>query len=107
MPSEDMLDAAISSDADLVSGLCVRVHTGGRREREQPWMSWIYQHSRVLEDVGELPDLFAFDPKTQRLRRCTDGAVPAGKACVVFVHGMHGANNSLRDVCFICALFAS
>src|SRR5439155_2317862 len=55
----------------------------------------------LMEQSGEVQDkerlgLFAFDPKTRRLTRCAAGAIPAGKACVVFIHGMHGDDGSFR-----------
>jgi Zn-dependent protease with chaperone function/pimeloyl-ACP methyl ester carboxylesterase len=55
----------------------------------------------LMEQSGEVQDrdglgLFAFDPKTSRLARCPAGAVPKDKACVIFVHGMHGDDDSFR-----------
>ncbi|MCW7940895.1 CDP-glycerol:glycerophosphate glycerophosphotransferase [Streptomyces hygroscopicus] len=57
----NMLEAADRTGADLVSGLCVRVHTDSRHDKRVPWYPWLYRTTRTVESVAELPDLFVFD----------------------------------------------
>ncbi|MGW5093935.1 bifunctional glycosyltransferase/CDP-glycerol:glycerophosphate glycerophosphotransferase [Streptomyces nodosus] len=57
----NMLEAADRTGADLVSGLCVRVHTDSRHGKRTPWYPWLYRSTRTVESVAELPDLFVFD----------------------------------------------
>lgn len=57
----NMLAAAEASGADLVSGLCTRVYVDSRRKRQQPWYRWLYQESRVLESITDLPELLVWD----------------------------------------------
>ncbi|MGP4001855.1 bifunctional glycosyltransferase/CDP-glycerol:glycerophosphate glycerophosphotransferase [Streptomyces sp. 8N706] len=57
----NMLDAAERTGADLVSGLCVRVHVDSRHGKTVDWYPWLYSRSRTLESVSELPDLLVFD----------------------------------------------
>ncbi|MFF4208116.1 CDP-glycerol glycerophosphotransferase family protein [Streptomyces sp. NPDC001796] len=57
----NMLEAADRTGADLVSGLCVRVHTDSRHDKRVPWYPWLYRETRTLESVAELPDLMVFD----------------------------------------------
>ncbi len=57
----NMLEAADRTGADLVSGLCVRVHTDSRHDKRVPWYSWLYRSTRTVESIAELPDLFVFD----------------------------------------------
>ncbi|MDF3298701.1 bifunctional glycosyltransferase/CDP-glycerol:glycerophosphate glycerophosphotransferase [Streptomyces tropicalis] len=57
----NMVEAGDRTEADLISGLCVRVHTDSRHDKRVPWYPWIYRTTRTLEDVGELPDLLVFD----------------------------------------------
>lgn len=57
----NMLAAAERTGADLVSGMCVRVHVDSRHHRRAEWYPWLYRRSRVLESVDELPDLLVFD----------------------------------------------
>ncbi|GAB1326528.1 hypothetical protein ACE1SV_08670 [Streptomyces sennicomposti] len=57
----NMVDAADRTGADLVSGLCVRVHTDNRHGKRTPWYPWLYRSTRTLDSVAELPDLFVFD----------------------------------------------
>lgn len=56
-----MLEAAESTGADLVSGLCVRVHVDSRTGKEVKWYPWLYDRTRTLESISELPDLLVFD----------------------------------------------
>ncbi|TLS40270.1 bifunctional glycosyltransferase family 2 protein/CDP-glycerol:glycerophosphate glycerophosphotransferase [Streptomyces montanus] len=57
----NMLEAAETTGADLVSGLCVRVHVDSRGGKEVKWYPWLYPRTRTLESVSELPDLLVFD----------------------------------------------
>ncbi|MDQ1038267.1 CDP-glycerol glycerophosphotransferase [Streptomyces sp. V3I8] len=57
----NMLEAAETTGADLVSGLCVRVHVDSRGGREVKWYPWLYTRTRTLESISELPDLLVFD----------------------------------------------
>ncbi|MFF3768401.1 CDP-glycerol glycerophosphotransferase family protein [Streptomyces sp. NPDC001922] len=57
----NLLAAAESTGADLVSGRCVRVHVDNRHGKREDWYPWIYQETRTLESVSELPDLLIFD----------------------------------------------
>ncbi|MFD7708952.1 CDP-glycerol glycerophosphotransferase family protein [Streptomyces sp. NPDC059786] len=57
----NMLEAAETTGADLVSGLCVRVHVDSRTGKEAKWYPWLYERTRTLESVSDLPDLLVFD----------------------------------------------
>ncbi|MEU6811739.1 bifunctional glycosyltransferase family 2 protein/CDP-glycerol:glycerophosphate glycerophosphotransferase [Streptomyces sp. NPDC046831] len=57
----NLVEAADRTGADLVSGLCVRVHTDNRHGKKSAWYPWLYRGTRTLESVTELPDLFVFD----------------------------------------------
>ncbi|WP_405882055.1 bifunctional glycosyltransferase family 2 protein/CDP-glycerol:glycerophosphate glycerophosphotransferase [Streptomyces sp. NBC_01136] len=57
----NMLEAAESTGADLVSGMCVRVHVDSRNGKEVKWYPWLYERTRTLESISELPDLLVFD----------------------------------------------
>ncbi|WP_411069977.1 CDP-glycerol glycerophosphotransferase family protein [Streptomyces sp. cmx-4-25] len=57
----NMLAAAEETGADLVSGLCVRVHLDSRTRRTTEWYPWLYSGTRTLESITELPDLLVFD----------------------------------------------
>ncbi|MET9297059.1 bifunctional glycosyltransferase family 2 protein/CDP-glycerol:glycerophosphate glycerophosphotransferase [Streptomyces sp. NPDC003077] len=57
----NMLEAAEGTGADLVSGLCVRVHVDSRTKKTVEWYPWLYARTRTLECVSELPDLLVFD----------------------------------------------
>ncbi|MFC7915256.1 CDP-glycerol glycerophosphotransferase family protein [Streptomyces sp. NPDC057386] len=57
----NMLDAAERTDADLVSGLCVRVHVDSRTGKTQKWYQWLYRETRTFESVADIPDLLVFD----------------------------------------------
>ncbi|WP_326843055.1 bifunctional glycosyltransferase family 2 protein/CDP-glycerol:glycerophosphate glycerophosphotransferase [Streptomyces sp. NBC_01558] len=57
----NMLEAAETTGADLVSGLCVRVHVDSRTGKEVKWYPWLYERTRTLESISELPDLMVFD----------------------------------------------
>ncbi|UUU22584.1 bifunctional glycosyltransferase/CDP-glycerol:glycerophosphate glycerophosphotransferase [Streptomyces sp. DSM 40750] len=57
----NMLEAAETTGADLVSGLCVRVHVDTRTRKEVKWYPWLYARTRTLDSVSELPDLLVYD----------------------------------------------
>lgn len=57
----NMLEAAERTGADLVSGMCVRVHVDSRVKKTVEWYPWLYNRTRTLESVSELPDLLVFD----------------------------------------------
>ncbi|RFU85331.1 glycosyltransferase [Streptomyces triticagri] len=57
----NMLEAAESTGADLVSGLCVRVHVDSRSGKQVKWHPWLYDRTRTLESIAELPGLLVFD----------------------------------------------
>ncbi|MEU7060742.1 CDP-glycerol glycerophosphotransferase family protein [Streptomyces sp. NPDC046197] len=57
----NMLDAAERTGADLVSGLCLRVHVDSRTGRTVKWYPWLYRETRTFESVAETPDLMVFD----------------------------------------------
>ncbi|MFE1983609.1 bifunctional glycosyltransferase/CDP-glycerol:glycerophosphate glycerophosphotransferase [Streptomyces mirabilis] len=57
----NMLDAAESTGADLVSGLCVRVHTDNRHGKTVKWYPWLYRETRTFDSIAEIPDLLVFD----------------------------------------------
>ncbi|MFE0647891.1 CDP-glycerol glycerophosphotransferase family protein [Streptomyces sp. NPDC059534] len=57
----NMVSAADETQADMVSGLCVRLHKDTANEKRDEWYSWIYRQTRTLDSVAELPDLFVWD----------------------------------------------
>jgi CDP-glycerol glycerophosphotransferase len=57
----NMLEAAESTGADLVSGLCLRVHTDSRHGKKVKWYPWLYRETRTFDSVAEIPDLMVFD----------------------------------------------
>ncbi|MEU6093565.1 bifunctional glycosyltransferase family 2 protein/CDP-glycerol:glycerophosphate glycerophosphotransferase [Streptomyces sp. NPDC047079] len=57
----NMVDAAESTGADLVSGLCLRVHTDNRHGKTVKWYPWLYRETRTFDSVAEIPDLLVFD----------------------------------------------
>ncbi|MFH8596354.1 bifunctional glycosyltransferase/CDP-glycerol:glycerophosphate glycerophosphotransferase [Streptomyces rimosus] len=57
----NLIEAAEETQADMVSGLCVRLHKGMRNEKRNEWYAWLYATTRTLESVEELPDLFVWD----------------------------------------------
>ncbi|WP_186777371.1 bifunctional glycosyltransferase/CDP-glycerol:glycerophosphate glycerophosphotransferase [Streptomyces salinarius] len=57
----NMLLAAERTGADLVSGLCLRVHTDSRLGKSARWYPWLYRHTRTYESIAEIPDLLVFD----------------------------------------------
>ncbi|MFE9809687.1 CDP-glycerol glycerophosphotransferase family protein [Streptomyces sp. NPDC005227] len=68
----NLVEAADATDADLVSGKCVRVHVDSRNRKEVEWYPWLYATTRTLDSIRELPDLLAFDTlSTNKLYRRT------------------------------------
>ncbi|WP_240138572.1 bifunctional glycosyltransferase/CDP-glycerol:glycerophosphate glycerophosphotransferase [Streptomyces sp. MUM 178J] len=57
----NMIAAAERTDADLVSGMCVRVYVDSRHAKTVEWYPWLYSRSRTIESITELPDLLVFD----------------------------------------------
>lgn len=57
----NLLEAAETTGADLVSGLCVRVHVDTRTRKEVKWYPWLYTRTRTLDSISELPDLLVYD----------------------------------------------
>ncbi|MEU1041079.1 CDP-glycerol glycerophosphotransferase family protein [Streptomyces sp. NPDC005907] len=57
----NLLEAAETTGADLVCGLCVRVHVDSRTGKEGKWYPWLYERTRTLESISELPDLLVYD----------------------------------------------
>ncbi|WP_308119248.1 bifunctional glycosyltransferase family 2 protein/CDP-glycerol:glycerophosphate glycerophosphotransferase [Streptomyces sp. JJ38] len=57
----NMLEAADRTGADLVSGLCTRVHVDSRTGKTAKWYQWLYRQTRTLESISDLPDLMVFD----------------------------------------------
>ncbi len=57
----NMMEAGERSGADLVSGLSVRVYTDSRTGKTVEWYPWLYNRTRTIESITELPDLFVFD----------------------------------------------
>lgn len=66
----NLLEAAETTGADLVSGLCVRVHVDSRTGKEVKWYPWLYARTRTLDSIAELPDLLVYDTlSTNKLYR--------------------------------------
>lgn len=57
----NLLEAADETGSDIVSGLCVRLHKDTRNQKRDEWYPWLYEATRTLESVTELPDLFVWD----------------------------------------------
>ncbi|WP_418361422.1 bifunctional glycosyltransferase/CDP-glycerol:glycerophosphate glycerophosphotransferase [Streptomyces gilvosporeus] len=57
----NMLEAAERTGADLVSGMCVRVNVDSRNKKSTEWYPWLYDRTRTIESISELPDLLVFD----------------------------------------------
>ncbi|MFC3572243.1 bifunctional glycosyltransferase family 2 protein/CDP-glycerol:glycerophosphate glycerophosphotransferase [Streptomyces yaanensis] len=82
----NLLEAADRTGADLVSGLCVRVHTDSRHDKRIPWYPWLYRSTRTVESIAELPDLFVFDTLSTNKCYRRDFLVENGLA---FPRGIH------------------
>ncbi|GAA4143725.1 hypothetical protein GCM10022416_33910 [Actinomadura keratinilytica] len=65
----NLLTAAEDTGADLVSGLCTRVHTGRVRGRERPWYPWLYRRTAVYGALRDNPDLLYDTLATNKLYR--------------------------------------
>lgn len=66
----NMLEAAEEHDADLVSGVCVRVHHNRSGLTETvPWWPEMYAERRVLDGVSQMPDLLRDTLSTNKCYR--------------------------------------
>ncbi|HEU5356459.1 MAG TPA: CDP-glycerol glycerophosphotransferase family protein [Actinocrinis sp.] len=66
----NMLEAAEEHDADLVSGVCVRVHHNRSGLTENvPWWPEMYAERRVLDGVAQMPDLLRDTLSTNKCYR--------------------------------------
>ncbi|WP_413471461.1 CDP-glycerol glycerophosphotransferase family protein [Streptomyces sp. MB09-02B] len=82
----NFLEAAESTGADLVSGLCVRVHVDIRNRKEVPWYPWLYARTRTLDSVSELPDLLVYDTLSTNKCYRRDFLVEGGLLFPVGIH---------------------
>ncbi|WP_200307909.1 bifunctional glycosyltransferase/CDP-glycerol:glycerophosphate glycerophosphotransferase [Streptomyces adelaidensis] len=82
----NMLEAAESTGADLVSGLCVRVHVDTRTRKEVKWYPWLYARTRTLDSVSELPDLLVYDTLSTNKCYRRDFLVEGGLKFPVGIH---------------------
>ncbi|WP_159768130.1 bifunctional glycosyltransferase/CDP-glycerol:glycerophosphate glycerophosphotransferase [Streptomyces sp. HM190] len=82
----NMLEAAETTGADLVSGLCVRVHVDTRARKEVKWYPWLYSRTRTLESVSELPDLLVYDTLSTNKCYRRDFLVEGGLEFPVGIH---------------------
>ncbi|MEE1765824.1 bifunctional glycosyltransferase/CDP-glycerol:glycerophosphate glycerophosphotransferase [Streptomyces sp. SP18BB07] len=82
----NFLEAAESTGADLVSGLCVRVHVDTRNRKEVPWYPWLYTRTRTLDSVSELPDLLVYDTLSTNKCYRRDFLVEGGLLFPVGIH---------------------
>ncbi|MCX3061981.1 bifunctional glycosyltransferase/CDP-glycerol:glycerophosphate glycerophosphotransferase [Streptomyces beihaiensis] len=57
----NLLEAAETTGSDIVSGLCVRRHLDSRHRGTTKWYPWLYESTRTVDPVSELPDLFVWD----------------------------------------------
>ncbi len=66
----NMLEAAEEHDADLVSGVCVRVHHNRSGLTENvPWWPEMYAERRVVDGVSQMPDLLRDTLSTNKCYR--------------------------------------
>ena len=66
----NLLQTAEETGADLVSGVCVRVlHNRSGLVENVPWWPEIYAERRVLDGVGQMPDLLRDTLSTNKLYR--------------------------------------
>ncbi|HEU5428090.1 MAG TPA: CDP-glycerol glycerophosphotransferase family protein [Actinocrinis sp.] len=66
----NMLEAAQEHDADLVSGVCVRVHHNRSGLTENvPWWPEMYAERRVVDGVSQMPDLLRDTLSTNKCYR--------------------------------------
>ena len=54
---KNILETAEETGADLVSGMCVRVHMSNRGPKITKWYPNLYREHAVHDSLGELPDL--------------------------------------------------
>ena len=66
----NMVEAAEEHDADLVSGVCVRVHHNRSGLTENvPWWPEMYAERRVLDGLSQMPDLLRDTLSTNKCYR--------------------------------------
>ena len=66
----NMLEAAEEADADLVSGVCARVHHNRSGLTDSvPWWPEMYAERRVLDGVSQMPDLLRDTLSTNKCYR--------------------------------------
>ena len=82
----NMVEAAETTGADLVSGMCVRVHVDSRNGKEAKWYPWLYSTTRTLESISELPDLLVFDTLSTNKCYRRDFLVEQGLEFPVGIH---------------------
>ncbi|MGW4288611.1 bifunctional glycosyltransferase/CDP-glycerol:glycerophosphate glycerophosphotransferase [Streptomyces sp. NPDC004673] len=82
----NMLEAAERTGADLVSGLCLRVHTDSREGKTAKWYAWLYRQTRTFDSIDEIPDLLVFD--TLSTNKCYRREFLIEKG-LVFPRGIH------------------
>lgn len=82
----NLLEAAESTGADLVSGLCVRVHVDTRTRNEVKWYPWLYARTRTLDSIAELPDLLVYDTLSTNKCYRRDFLVEGGLLFPVGIH---------------------
>ncbi|MBZ3908732.1 bifunctional glycosyltransferase/CDP-glycerol:glycerophosphate glycerophosphotransferase [Streptomyces griseiscabiei] len=82
----NLLEAAETTGADLVSGLCVRVHVDTRTRKEVKWYPWLYARTRTLDSVRELPDLLVYDTLSTNKCYRRDFLVEGGLLFPVGIH---------------------
>ncbi|MGJ5827524.1 bifunctional glycosyltransferase/CDP-glycerol:glycerophosphate glycerophosphotransferase [Streptomyces ossamyceticus] len=82
----NMLEAAETTGADIVSGLCVRVHVDTRTKKEVKWYPWLYSRTRTLDSVSELPDLLVYDTLSTNKCYRRDFLVEGGLEFPVGIH---------------------
>ncbi|WP_338897957.1 bifunctional glycosyltransferase family 2 protein/CDP-glycerol:glycerophosphate glycerophosphotransferase [Streptomyces sp. TG1A-60] len=82
----NMLEAAETTGADLVSGLCVRVHLDTRTRKEVKWYPWLYARTRSLDSISELPDLLVYDTLSTNKCYRRDFLVEGGLEFPVGIH---------------------
>ncbi|WP_149829953.1 bifunctional glycosyltransferase/CDP-glycerol:glycerophosphate glycerophosphotransferase [Streptomyces tailanensis] len=82
----NMLEAAETTGADLVSGLCVRVHVDTRTRKEVKWYPWLYARTRTLDSISELPDLLVYDTLSTNKCYRRDFLVEGGLEFPVGIH---------------------
>ncbi|MGW0704892.1 bifunctional glycosyltransferase/CDP-glycerol:glycerophosphate glycerophosphotransferase [Streptomyces sp. NPDC002643] len=82
----NMLEAAETTGADLVSGLCVRVSVDTRTRKEVKWYPWLYARTRTLDSISELPDLLVYDTLSTNKCYRREFLIEQGLAFPVGIH---------------------